>query len=460
MIVLQHWSLEDLRTLFLNAQDDVRRDSTASNLSEDPPPKYEDPPSEEVRLAIAPPPRPPKETDTSQALVKYQEQPIQQLDESLHQALSRENQVLSAEVPDIVNHLLKEWTIPTYPSSMGYPRALTNGPIHPPRPRRHHATVSSEEGDSSDYDSSDSLRKGYYLEGPPLKPRGVKKQLRFEDQVKLQPRVDDESDEEDRRNRRRATTGRHILRSNASSDSDSDSDGSPPPNSHTRRTRPSSSESAQATHAAWDRNRRPYYNAPGGPRNSPPEKEAVRPLQRGSVSGPGNGGVPPSPHTGPMHMPHSALKNPQLRPPPGGHHYSHPGTGRPPSQGSGGPYVPQQSALSPNASPVMTHGTHFPQSQRGAPPMSPINAPQSGSGGFIPPMPAPGGRPRPSRGANSQHSSFEGKHVGWKDGPHPPRDRDSKKRDKDAASRNIKKGMTIGAAAAGLMELLSGLDGI
>lgn len=92
-------------------------------------------------------------------------------------------------------------------------------------------------------------------------------------------------------------------------------------------------------------------------------------------------------------------------------------------------------------------------------------------------------RERPSRpkgGRHSQHSSYEGKYPVEMDGGRDRRDgRDSReerrgdggrsdnerraeerKKIKKEASRNIKKGLGIGAAAAGLMELLSGLDAI
>ena len=448
MIVLQHWSHESLKTLFHNANEATRRDSLTSNGSEDPPPTYEEPAAEEVRLAVAPP-KPPKEEDTSKAIVKYQERPIQQLDDALHQALSRENQALSAQVPDIVNHLLRQWTIPDYPSPGMYPssRALTNGGPHS-RSNKYSTTISSDESDTTESDfSDDSHPRGFYLEGPDgsaPKPNGVKKKLRFKDQ---QAQVESDSDEEDHR-KRRGTKGRSILRSNSSDDSDT----SPPP-THRRRARAPSDDSPPSSRS-YDRTRRPY-SGPSGPRNSPPEKEPIHiPPQRGVTPSPRQGPVPshwqPLPHQGPQ-----GAGAPSLRPPPP-HMHSHPGATRRAS--NAGPYVPThyaqpQGPQSPNASPVMNHGQFFPQNQRGP------TAPQGTSSPFVaggprewPPRERDrerdrGGRPKSSHSTNS---SYEGKNGHG----------DKGRRDKKEASRNIKKGIGIGAAAAGLMELLSGLDAI
>ena len=436
MIVLQHWSLEELNGLFGVANDEVRQDTISPTL-EDPPPRYDDPASDEVRLAITAPPRPPKVEETSQAMVQYQERPLHQLDEALHQALCKENQVLNASVPDIVNHLLREWTERECPQDAAHSgsRALTYGkPILKNRGYRPSVSDDEEDTTESEYEYSDSQSRGYYLEGP--SSNGVKKNVRFKNQ---QARVEDGVDEEERRPRR--PTRRHILNSD---DDSSDSSLSPPKatiyKSQNRRDSNNSTGSQHSRydphqHASYDRNRRPYTAGPSGPRNSPPEKEAMRP---GSSRG-----VPPSPRTGPMPMHNQPWpintghppQGPGLRPPPQQYPSQSfppcpPGPQRIPSNGNN-PYGPQQYLSSPGASPVLLQGQYFPQQRR-----------LSQGGGTREQRPAS----RPSR--NSRQGSARGS---------------SEKADKDkknSSSRNLKKGIGIGAAAAGLMELLSGLEGI
>ena len=429
MIVLQHWSFEELKNLYGVANDEARQDTISPNL-EDPPPRYDDPASDEVRLAITAPPRPPKVEEASQAMVQYQEKPLQQLDEALHLALSRENRALSAQVPDIVNHLLREWTQPQYPEDPEHQgaRALTHGrPILKNRKYKPHVSDDEEDTTESEFDDSEPNSRGYYLEGPST--NGGKKNVRFKHQ---QAKVEDDTDEEDHRPRR--STRRHILNSE---DDSSDSSLSPPKatihKSQHRRDSNTSSGSHQSRydphpHTSYDRNRRPYTAGPSGPRNSPPEKEAMRP---GSSRG-----VPPSPRTGPMLMHNQSWQGhagqPGLRPPPPQHpsqSFPPPGPQRIPSGGNN-QYNPQQYLPSPGASPIMMQGQYFPQQQR-----------SQQATGTREQRPAP----RPSR--SSHHGSGR-------------TSSEKAEKDRKSSSRNIKKGIGIGAAAAGLMELLSGLEAI
>ena len=422
MIVLQHCSLEELKGLYGIASEEAKQDFSNP---EDPPPSYDDPASDEVRLSLTAPPRPPKREDTSKAVVQYHETPLQQLDESLRHALARENSTLSAPVPDIVNHLLHEWIQPEFPE---HTRSLDLRAMANTRPaykeRKYAAHISDEEEDTteSEYDESDEPSRGYYLEGPHT--NGAKKNVRFKNQ---QAKVEDHTDEEERRPKR--PSKKHII--NSDDDSSDSSHFSP----ITSRPKPrheinsSSSRYVPQSQSTQDRNRRPYTSGPSGPRNSPPEKEVVRP-------GSSHGRPPSALHhrAMPMHLPNQPWQgqglNPSgLRPPP---QYNGP-PGPPQRMPSGGPYVPHY-VNSPNASPIMTQGAYFPQRQSGP------GVPPPGQG------PPPGmSHHKPSR-PRSNHGSRQSS--------------DKAERDKKSSSRNIKKGIGIGAAAAGLMELLSGLDGI
>ena len=434
MIVLQHWSFEELKSLYQAAHSDNSRRESLNSLPEEPPPGYDDPASDVIRLAVtAPPPRPPKEElapngNGNLSLVHYQEQPLAQLDQSLHQALHKENQVLSAHVPDIVNHLLHEWTLPQYPDHKAHSDSRARDPDRKNQKYQTHLSDQEEDTTESEYDDSDTSRPhGYYLEGAGPQPNKVKKGVRFRDQ---QAKVEDDVDEGERRHRR--SSHRHII--NSDEDSTDSELSSSPVSTHrpalARGHRQDSSMSsgngsyAHGSYSAYDRNRRPYTGGPSAPRNSPPEKEAVRP---GSSRA-----MPTNLHNQPWQnqaqQPHP--QSPALRPPPPGHYNSGPPQPRMPP-GPGGHYMPtlasQQQApfpYSPGASPVTPHGRYFPQQQQYSH------------------QPRRDRDHKPRRG----HSSRQGS--------------DKAEKDKKAASSNIKKGIGIGAAAAGLMELLSGLDGI
>ena len=422
MIVLQHWSFEELRTLFGTANDEARRDSISPS-SEDPPPRYDDPAVEGVRLAVTGPQQPSQGVDTSMAVVQYQEQPLPQLDESLQRAVTKENSALCAPVPDIVIHLLHEWTQPEFPDHSGHPdpRALAHTrPSTKNRKYMPHISDDEEDTTESEYEELDEHARGYYLEGP--LSHGTRKSVRFRHQ---QARVEDDIDEESHRFKR--PSHKHILNSDESSSDSSEASTLAHRSHHRRDSNSSASRQEFHSHAPNARMSRPYTSGPSGPRNSPPEKEVIRPASS-------HGRPPPGmhPRAMPMHMPNQpwqgqAPNSPGLRPPP---QFNGP-PGQPQRMPSAGPYVPQQYMHSPGASPNAPQGAYFPPRQSG-PPQSqgpPPNMSQQ----------------RPSR-PRSNHSSRQSS--------------DRADRDKKSASRNIKKGIGIGAAAAGLMELLSGLDGI
>ena len=168
MIVVQHWSLVELRKLYELAEKEAKEE-TMSPTIEDPPPSYdaagnaqtsyyEDQAAKDNRrLSLQGPAVPVKIPNDSQAMVKFQEKPLQQLDQQFTLALRREIQALGANVIDIINHLLHEWTRipeaearPSPPHSRGYPS--------PPSSRKNSTTNPSGKPTyyESDEDTSDS----------------------------------------------------------------------------------------------------------------------------------------------------------------------------------------------------------------------------------------------------------------------------------------------------------------
>ena len=183
MILVQHWSLVELRQLY-DLADQEARNEQQSPLLDDPPPRYESyraleqgPPVElahekNQQISLHVPTEHPSSEDSSQAIVKYQERPIQQLDASFNQALARENRAMNADVPDIVDHLLHEWTrIPEAQSHSSPPR-------NSPRDNRRKSYYESDTDDTSDSEFEGSLTGGRYLEGPPRNRHKGKVQFR------------------------------------------------------------------------------------------------------------------------------------------------------------------------------------------------------------------------------------------------------------------------------------------
>ncbi len=439
VIVLQHWSLEDLKSLYGVANDEARHDAISPS-QEEPPPRYDAPSSGEIRLQVA---EAPKKEDHSQALVSYKEQPIQELDASLHQALALENQTLEAPVPDIVNHLLQEWTQPPEPQQRGPRSIMTQRPPskqsngHKYRP--HYSSEEEDDTTESEYERSDDSRRGYYIEGP---RNGVKN-------VRFKARVEDDVDEDERRPKR--STQRHILRSDDDISSDSESSISPVARrSHGRDRRDSDPKYDSSPQQSSDRRRRPYAvsrdhpsedrNArPGSSRGAPPQ-----PMQPQHQQPPQQ---PPRPipiqtsshsHQQQYHNtqqpPSAGLRPPQYGPPPSG----------PQRMPSNGQYIPSQyMGPSPQASPQPPPGSFFARQ-----PLMPL--PQN----YAPP---PNAQQPPRRTpAPPQNRS----HRADKESRRHEKQMERAEKDKKSASRNLKTGLGLGAAAAGLMELLSGLDGI
>ena len=417
MIVVQHWSLVELRRLFQLAENEAREEALSPMNNDDPPPSYDSHSQRAIEpsyyaqkategdLQLSITSSPVKTEDTSRAMVKYQERPVQQLDAAFTRSLVRENQVLGANVDNIVDHLLAEWTqIPE----------LDSQPISRDRRPSLSTYYESDEEDTTESEYEASHTKGRFIEGPRTGARKVKKDVRF------RATVDSDSEEDVQHKSHRRPPRKHVLHSE--DDTSSDSDVSPV----LQRSQPSSRRSSEASNTknspgaqdSHDRNPRPYSSGGRAFRSENFNNNAVpsgRPNSRGM----------PQPPMGPMptrSMPNvnqwqgsAPMAQPGLRPPP----YQGPAGGppRPSSRGSYGP--PSYMGHSPQPAP----GMYFPQQQR-------------------PQGPPPVSRPRPPR--SHRHRT----------------ERQKAEEDKHVANKNVKRGLLGGAAIAGIMDLLQGLDGI
>ena len=411
MIVVQHWSLVELRKLYVLAEQEAKEETTSPTI-EDPPPSYEAAGTAQTsyyeeqaanrnrRLSIQGPAISEKVPNDSQAMVKFEEKPLQQLDRQFTIALSRENQALSAPVYDIVNHLLHEWTKipeldarPSPPNSRGYPsppssrKNSTANPTATPSGKPSYYE-SDEDTSDSEFEGSSGIG-GRYIEGP---RKGVEKNVRF------RARVESDEEEQDHHRSRRRAPKKHILHSEDDTSSDTESDVSPPPRA------PGSRRSSENSNMPYprdgpERRPRPYSGRSIGP------EDAGRSITRGTSQTSIPQGRPifnqPWQSTPPFS---TGLRPQQPYGPPGGA----------PRMPNGSPYAP---AGYMGQSPQPPPGNYFPQQQQ---------------------------RPPPPR----QQSNRE------------KEKRRSAEKDAVSASKNLRRGLFGGAAVAGILDLLSGLDGL
>lgn len=421
MIVVQHWSLVELRKLYELAETEAREESM-SPLIEDPPPRYDAyrPPELEhhndnqasastdhsLQLTLGgSPPIPPKVDGHSQAIVKFHEKDLQQLDDSFSKALTRENLVLNANVYDIVDHLLGEWTR-AYPS----PRASLRSS---PKDNKHKTYYSSDESDTeSDFEGHNN--KGRYIEGP---RRSQKRGVHF------QPSVESDQEDEDRTRPRRRAPKNHVLHSESDTSSEETTSTSPPvtrSQPHSRRSSDASNSHFNQNRDSYERHRTPYVSKP---LSNVPENPGRPTSSRGLPQPP----VPTPVRPQPQHYQSTPL-NPAFR----GPGYTNPPPG-PPRLASAGPYMPLPPPGYIGASPQPQTGGYFPQGQR--PPGPPG-----------PPMPMPMPMQRPPR-----HHSHRTDHK---------HEKEKAEKDRAVASKNLKRGLFAGAGLAGILDILQGLDGL
>lgn len=195
MVVVRHWSLDNLRRLYRRAEDEV------VNPIESPPPS-----SETIELAGGDPRLSIKasehEADTSQALVKYHELPLSQLDASLNKAMYRPNRILHAPNDDVVDHLLDEWT---------RIREIAQASQYRSSKYRPHYETDEEDESRLEFERSDGIG-GLYIAGPTKNERSMKN-------VRFRARVESDSEDSDNGKPQRRPPSRHILRSDEDSSS-------------------------------------------------------------------------------------------------------------------------------------------------------------------------------------------------------------------------------------------------
>ncbi|KAL8735281.1 MAG: hypothetical protein Q9181_002856 [Wetmoreana brouardii] len=408
MVVVRHWSLVDLQKLYDLAQQeaDERRNQHRVDL---PPPRIDG-----IAVTI-PDPRlqiegPKNDEDLSKAMVKYNDTPLQDLDESLNRALYRPNRILRAPGDDIVDILLVEWT-----RARGTPTKKN----HKTRKYRPRYETDSEDSEINFERSRDI--GGRYIDAPPRKPKNV----RFE-----QAHVESGSEESDHKPRHRPP--RHaVLDSDSVSTSTTESDSESPPPRPPRRYS-DGSKIGPATQELGDRSRRPYTSG-GSPQNSRPNsRSGPQPPQSprpGQAPTPFWAGQAPPPHN-----PSPAANG--LRPP--APYNIPPGPKR---MSSSGPHVgnfqhpPPPHNVTLGTSPN-TRGMYFPP-----PPTNNLH---------IPPQqqqyqPASSSRHRKS---SKRRNGTDGKGSG------------DKHTFKENAKRDVKRGLIGAGAVAGLMDIIEGLGAI
>lgn len=411
MIVVQHWSLVELRKLYDLAEKEASEETTSPTI-EDPPPSYdaaaitqtsyyEDQASNGTRrLSIQGPSVPGKIPNESQAMVKFEEKPLQQLDRQFTHALTRENQALGAPVHDIVHHLLHEWTrMPATEARSSPPNS--RGPPSPPNSRKNSTAnpsgmptyyESDEDTSDSEFERSSDIG-GRYIEGP---RKGVDKNVRFK------ARVESDEEEQDHHRPRRRAPKKHILYSEDDTSSDTESEVSPP------RPAPGSRRSSDGSNVPYSRDSterrpRPYSGRSNGPEN------AGRPMPRGMTTQPSI----------PQGRPLQNQQWPPTPPIPAG-------------------LRPQSSYGPPSGPPRMPSSPYIPAGYVG-------QSPQPPSGNYFPPQQQrPPGPSMPLR--QQSHREKE--------------KRRSAEKDANSASKNLRRGLFGGAALAGFLDLLQGLDGL
>ncbi|KAI4289454.1 MAG: hypothetical protein L6R35_001269 [Caloplaca aegaea] len=407
MVVVRHWSYVELRRLYDMAirEDEDKRDRHWIDHSP-PPVNGHNHTRPDARLQIE---GPRSDEDTSRAIVKYNETPLQDLEQSLNRAMYRPNRLLHAPSNDIVDLLLDEWT-----RVRGTPTKNKHR-NHKNRPRY---DTESEETDI-DFERSRDIG-GRYIGAPPRRPKNVHFQ---------RARVESGSEESDHHKPRHRPPRHAVLDSDSVSTSttDSDSDSAPP---QPPRRNSDSSKGKPSMQDATDRIHRPYPPGGGSPqaprpnsRSGPPMSSSPRPTPVHNATWAG----PPVPH---QNLPGSA----GLRPPapyaipPGPQRMSSTGpfVGISPNQMASSGLIPVSPGTSPN-----TRGVYFP------PP--PNQAPLPGM--YPPPRHAPHQSSRKRNGADGKGSG-------------------DKLTFKENAKRDVKRGLIGAGALAGLMDIIEGLGNI
>ncbi|KAI4123509.1 MAG: hypothetical protein LQ338_005233 [Usnochroma carphineum] len=402
MVVVRHWSFVQLRRLYELAVREEEDQRDQRRIEPPLPPRVDgiEHTRPDSRLQIQ---GPRTEEDLSKAVVKYNETPVHDLDESLSRAMCRPNRLLHAPGNDIVDLLLDEWT---------RVRATPTKKKHSNHKYRTRYDTESE-GSEIDLEGSRNIG-GRYIGAPPRRPKNVHFQ---------RARVESGSEESDHHRPRHRPPRHAVLDSDSVSTSTTDSDSESPLPQPARRYS-DGSKSKPLMQDMADRNRHPYTSGGGSPQTSrpnsrsgpqgPPSSRPIIPTQNGSWAGQGPQAQNPA----------------NLRPP--GLHTIPPGPKR---MAPGGPVhgIPpvQQVSVSPGTSPN-ARGMYYP------PPPNQIPPP----GHYQPP-------PRqPPHKSSKKRNGVDGKASG------------DKHTFRENAKRDVKRGLIGAGAVAGLMDILEGLGGV
>ncbi|KAL8751743.1 MAG: hypothetical protein Q9184_005966 [Pyrenodesmia sp. 2 TL-2023] len=412
-VVVRHWSFVELERLYEVAlrEEDGKRDQ---HRLEQPPPRPNgvDHSRPDSRLRIE---GPKNDEDPSKALVRYNETPLHDLNDSLNRAMYRPNRLLHAPRNDIVDLLLDEWT-----------RVRGTAKKKKHRGSKYRARFDTDDESSEiDFERSRDIG-GRYIGPPPRKPRNV----HFE-----RAHVESGSEESDHRKPRHRGPRHAVLDSDSVSTSTTDSDSDVPPLQSSRRYGENGKGKA-STQDLGDRDTRPTNSGSGGSpqtsrpdsRNGPPGPPLPRPMPMHNASWAG-------PAFPPQNIPGAAGLRPAVpfNIPPG-----------PTRMSSNGPAVGMPS-----------HQLPVP----GLIPVSPGTSPNVSRGMYYPPPPnqafPPGQRQPPKHShhkSSRKRNGVDGKGNGNGNG--------ERHTFKENAKRDVKRGIIGAGAVAGLMDIIEGLGAI
>ncbi|KAL9012314.1 MAG: hypothetical protein Q9173_002909 [Seirophora scorigena] len=407
MVVVRHWSFVELRRLYDMAMREEEDKRDRHRMDPSPPPvNGHDHIRPDARLQIE---GPKSDEDRSKAMVKYNETPLQDLEQSLNSAIYRSNRLLHAPGNDIVDLLLDEWT-----RVRGTPTKNKH---------RHHKNRPRYESESEESDIDFECSRdtgGRYIGAPPRKPKTV----HFE-----RARVESGSEESDQHKPRHRPPRHAVLDSDSVSTSttDSDSETSPPQSPRGpgdgSKARPSMQDASDRTRRSYTPAGRSSQTSRPSPRSGPQASSSPRPTPAHNLTWagpavprqnlPGFAGLKPR-------APYNFPSVPQRM------SSSGPFIGTPPHQPASSGLIP----VSPGTSPS-TRGMYFP------PPPSQA--------------PLPGQNPPPKyvhHKSSRKRNGVDGKGSG------------DKHTFRENAKRDVKRGLIGAGALAGLMDIIEGLGNI
>ncbi|KAI4198284.1 MAG: hypothetical protein LQ350_005367 [Teloschistes chrysophthalmus] len=429
MVVVRHWSFVDLHRLYELAQqeDEQRRIQHHIEL---PPPRFDgiSYSEKDPRLQIE---APKSGEDMSRAIVKFNETPLNNLDESLSKAMYRPNRLLRKPGDDIVDLLLDEWT------------RARGTPTKKNKSRKHRPRYDTQSEDSEiDFERSRDIG-GRHIGPPPRKPKNV----HFEP-----AHVESGSEESDHRKPRHRPPRHAILDSDSVSTSTTESD-SDSPRIQPLRRQSDSGKHQSATQELANRNRRPHPLSGGSPQNSRPGSRngpptgplSPRPGQGGPAPFWAGGQIPPPP---PQNGISAASTTNGLRPPP----YPMPPPGPPKRMSSSS--APFLGGIQQQQSSSSIHNSNI----------TPGTSPNTRGMFFSPPPPPQNPPPQQSQQQQTMYQQHPSSTSSSR------RHKSSKRRNgggsgdkntfKENAKRDVKRGLIGAGAVAGLMDIIEGLGAI